>query len=493
MTEERLAYRFGPLERRGLLGQLRAGQAGVVAAGAVAAIAILDRDPSAAGAFLAMLAFAVSLGLAFAPVGRRTPQEWAPIALSFARRWARRRLRFRSLAPTAGTLATERARPVRRLLRQPCPDPPAPLKGVRIVDVPYEDRAIGVLSEHRRRRLTAVLACRVMSFSLLDPEAQERRLARWGLVLSGAAGGPIRRIQWIERTAPAQGDELARWLHDEHDPGIPLRGTPMIESYLELIGATTRAAHEHEVLVAVQIEGRRDAGMTALVEETERVALGIEAAEVTVLGALRAGQLARALRTAFDPYARAELAALETADSGRTGLEEANAWPLGAEEHWEHYRADGALHATFWIAQWPRIDVSPMFMDALLGRSSVVRTVAVTFEPIAPERSTREAEAAITRDRADRELRHRFGQAETARQRQAEEAAVRRESELAAGHAEVRLAGFVTVSGRDEDDLRRACAEVHEQAVRARLELHRMYGQQADSFTFTLPLCRGLR
>ncbi|HTU85250.1 MAG TPA: SCO6880 family protein [Solirubrobacteraceae bacterium] len=499
MTDERVAYRFGPLERRGLLGQLRAGQAGVVTGGLVAAIAILDREPTAAGAFLAMLGFGFALGLAFAPVGRRTPEEWAPIALSFARRWARRRLRFRSLVPGAGALAAERSRPVRRLLRPPRPDPPAALRGVRILDVPYEDRTIGVLSEQRRRRLTAVLACRVVSFALLDPEAQERRLARWGLVLSGAAGSLIRRIQWVERTAPAQGDELARWLHDEHDPGIPLRGTPMIESYLELIGATTRAAHEHEVLVAVQIDARRggdrrrDSGMSALLEETERVAHGIEAAEVTVLGALRAGQLARALRTAFDPYARAELAALEAADPGRTGLAECNAWPLGAEEHWEHYRADGALHATFWVAQWPRVDVSPMFMDALLGRSSVVRTVAVTFEPIAPERSTREAEAAVTRDRADRELRQRFGQAETARQRQAQESAMRRESELAAGHAEVRLAGFVTVSGRDPDDLRRACAEVHEQAVRARLELHRMYGQQADAFAFTLPLCRGLR
>jgi hypothetical protein len=134
-----------------------------------------------------------------------------------------------------------------------------------------------------------------------------------------------------------------------------------------------------------------------------------------------------------------------------------------------------------------------MFMDALLGRSNIVRTVAVTFEPIAPERSTRDAEAAVTRDHADRELRHRFGQAETARQRQAQEAAMRREAELAAGHAEVRLAGFVTVSGRDRDDLRRACSAVHEHAARARLELHRMYGQQAEAFAFTLPLCRGLR
>ena len=136
---------------------------------------------------------------------------------------------------------------------------------------------------------------------------------------------------------------------------------------------------------------------------------------------------------------------------------------------------------------------SPMFMDALLGRSNAVRTVAVTFEPIPSERSTRDVEAAITRDRADRELRHRFGQSETARQRMAQDAASRRESELAAGHGEVRLAGFVTVSGRDEEDLRRACSQVLEQAARSRLELHRMYGQQAEAFTFTLPLCRGLR
>jgi hypothetical protein len=396
-------------------------------------------------------------------------------------------------------LAAERTGPWRRLLGHPLPDPPIGIKGVRILEVPYQDRSLGVLCEQRRRRLTAVLACRVIGFSLLDPEAQERRLARWGLILSGSAGGSVRRIQWLERTVPAQGDELARWLHDERDPAVPLRGTPMIESYLELIGATTRATHEHEVLIAVQIDARRagdrgaGGGVQALIEQTERVADGLEAAEVSVLGALGAGALARVLRTAFDPYARAELAALEAGDPTRDGLAEANAWPLGVREHWEHYRTDGAFHATFWIGEWPRVDVSPMFMDALLGRSSVVRTVAVTFEPISPERSTREAEAAITRDRADRELRHRFGQAETARQRQVQEAATRREAELAAGHAEVRLAGYVTVSGRDGDDLRRACSEVHEQAVRARLELHRMYGQQANAFAFTLPLCRGLR
>jgi hypothetical protein len=258
-------------------------------------------------------------------------------------------------------------------------------------------------------------------------------------------------------------------------------------------------SQEHEILLAVQVDaGRlRDRAASqlepAMIEATEQLAEGLESAEVRVLGALSPGQLGRALRTAFDPYARTELAALQVADPSYPGVSEANAWPLGAHECWDHLRTDGAVHASYWIAGWPRVEVTPAFMEALLGRSSAVRTVSVTFEPLAPERSIREAEAAVTRDRADRTLRHRFGQAETARQRQAQESALRREAELAAGHTEVRLAGFVTVSGRDEGELRRASAEVLEQAARARLELHRMYGQQADAFTFTLPLCRGLK
>jgi hypothetical protein len=499
MSDKRLTYRFGPLERRGILGPIRAGQAATLAVGAVLAIVVLDQAPTATGALVATLLFGSLVVIAVAPFQGRTAQEWTPVAVAFAARRLLGRAMFRSGAPARGMLADRRGASAGRPVKPPAPEAPGPVRGVRIVDTAYRDRAIGALSEHAGRRLTAVLACRVVAFSLLDAEAQERRLARWGLVLAGTAGGPIRRIQWVERTAPAQGDELARWLQSERDPAVPLRGTAMIESYLELIEATTRVTQEHEILVAVQVDTRlvreRGAGATAaiLVEHTERVAQGLEAAEVTVLGALSGEQLARTLRTAFDPFGRAELAALEAADRGRQGLGECNAWPLGASEAWDHYRSDGAVHATYWIGGWPRVDVSPMFMDALLGRSRAVRTVAVTFEPITSDRSTREVEAAITRDRADHSLRSRFGQSETARQRQAQDATLRREAELASGHGEVRLAGFVTVSGRDPDDLRRACSEVHDHCARARLELHRMYGQQAESFTFTLPLCRGLK
>ncbi len=502
MSEQRLTYAFGPLEHRGLLGPLRCGQALTLTFGTLSAILLLDRFPSGGGALGAMITIGLACAVSFAPLAGRSVPEWVPVVAAFVGRRLTGRGRFRSSAPTVGTVVSSRTRWSPPARSPSVPATPAELRGVRITEVPYRQHTLGVLSEQAGRRLTAVLACRVLAFSLLDPDAQERRLARWGLVLSGAAGTPVRRLQWIERTAPAQGDELVRWLHSERDPGLPPRGAPIVESYLELIGASTEVTQEHEILLAVQVDAHRSRGWSSrggrgldeqLVEATERVSRGLVEAEVDVLGALSAGQLARTLRTAFDPYVRGELAAHDAIDPARDGLREADAWPHGRRERWDHYQSDGAVHATFWISGWPRIEVSPMFMDALLGRSGAVRAVAVTFEPLAVQRSTREIEAAITRDQADRELRHRFGQSETARQRQARAATVRREAELAAGHGEVRLSGFITVSGRDDADLRRSCAEVQDHAARARLELHRLYGQQADAFTFTLPLCRGLR
>jgi hypothetical protein len=151
------------------------------------------------------------------------------------------------------------------------------------------------------------------------------------------------------------------------------------------------------------------------------------------------------------------------------------------------------VHATFEVGGWPRAEVGPAFLSPLLGACEPVRSVAVCFEPLDPLRSLQQAEYDLTRDETDRQTRRRFGQVETSRQRQASDAARAREAELAAGYAEVRLAGFVTVSGRDHGELEVACEELVGHAGRANLELRRLYGQQAEAFMFTLPLCRGLK
>ena len=149
------------------------------------------------------------------------------------------------------------------------------------MSIEHRGRVLGALSERRGRLLTAVLACRAVSFALLDPEVQERRLAQWGTVLATAANAPIRRLQWIERTAPAQGDELARWLHTARDPTLAPRGTPIVESYLELIGQSTQVTHDHEILLAVQLDVSRLHGSSELVpeqviEQVGHVARGLE-------------------------------------------------------------------------------------------------------------------------------------------------------------------------------------------------------------------------
>ncbi len=506
MSDTRLTYRFGPLERRGLVGPFGLLQVCTVGLALVVAVLLLDLAPSAGGALLGLVLVLVAGALATVPLGGRTPVQWLPVLGSYMLRGVSGTRRFRSSAPRIGVSPGSAPHGA-------VPELPRDLRGVTLLTLPYRSGTVGAISDHGGRRLTAVLACEVGSFQLLDPPAQERRLAQWGIVLSACAGTPLRRVQWVERTAPARGDELARWLHAERDPQLGERGSPLMESYLELIDSTAPVIHSHELLLAVQLDRGRvrgpvSAAHTSLIEQTERIARALESAEVKVLGALSAAQLANTLRTGFDPYAREELARGELAaermvngtDANPVGANPADARraqiaaaaPLASTEEWDHLRVDGALHATFWIAGWPRIDVAPMFMSALLNPSGAVRTVAVSFEPLAAERSTRQVEAAITRDRADRELRQRFGQGETARQRQAEEAALRREAELAAGHGEVRFSGFITVSGRDEDELRRACQETLQHAAVARLELRRMYGQQAEAFTFTLPLARGL-
>ena len=122
MTGERLTYRFGPVERRGILGQLRAGQVALVAAGAVAAIVALDREPTAAGAFLGVLLFGRSVAARLrAASGAARPRSGPRSRWRSRCAGVRGRRRFRSSAPAEGMLATEQAGRWRRVLRHPEP------------------------------------------------------------------------------------------------------------------------------------------------------------------------------------------------------------------------------------------------------------------------------------------------------------------------------------------------------------------------------------
>jgi hypothetical protein len=164
---------------------------------------------------------------------------------------------------------------------------------------------------------------------------------------------------------------------------------------------------------------------------------------------------------------------------------------MGTEAAWGGLRTDGTWHATYWIAEWPRVEVGPEFLAPLL-LSPVRRSVALVMEPVSPSRATRQVEKARTADLADSELRRRGGFISTARRHREAELVARREEELADGHASVRFSGYVTVTATSADALEEACEATEHAAGQSRLELRRLYGDQERAFTCTLPLCRGL-
>jgi len=491
-------YRFGPLERRGLVGGLRGGQVGVCAVALVAIVIALSASPTPPVAFGCLGLALAAAAVAFLTVAGRTTEEWTPVVV----RWlVRPRRAHRSSAPTDG---------LRMTLGDPGVEPPSSLPPelgpLQLLAAPLRGEEVGIVKDPAAHTYTAVLAVRVQSFGLLDADDQERRLAGWGSVLAGLSRehSPIRRLQWVERTVPADGDEVARYLQTERDTTVPLASSS-VASYIELVESAGAVTQDHELFLALQLDARRagrqarrlgrgDDGLCALlVRELETLAERLVAADVHVQGALRPRMLARAIRDAYDPYGRTNRNRLAAVDPERAGVDPANAWPLATDASWSTYRTDSAVHATYWIAQWPRIDVGATFLAPLLMQTNVLRSVGVCMEPIAPSVAIRRVEAARTTDIADEQTRARAGFLTTARRRLMQDSTIRREQELADGHAELRFAGFVTVSARDDDGLERACAEVEHAAQQARLELQRMYGQQPEAFCFTLPIGRGLR
>jgi hypothetical protein len=122
-----------------------------------------------------------------------------------------------------------------------------------------------------------------------------------------------------------------------------------------------------------------------------------------------------------------------------------------------------------------------------------MRTVALTMEPVSPLRAIRSVEAARTSAAADEELRSRAGFVTTKRQQREQDSLADHERDLSDGHAFYRFAGFITVTAPTSEELSIACGEIEEAAGRSFLDIRRMNGRQDAAFTYTLPLCRGLR
>ena len=488
-------YLFGPLERRALLMGLRGQQVAVFGVAVLGALGAMWLAPAPGNVAIAGLIAAVAAAICFVPVGGRTTEQWAPVAAGWVWRKATGRHRFTSTAPAAGHSS------VGVIDAQL----PSALDGLSILSAAVAGGEIGVVHDRRADTYTALLAVQGSAFALLESSDKQRLLAGWDDVLRGLGGdaSPIHRLQWIERTAPDDGDALGR---DLRDRVAVSPGDASLRSYLEVLDDAGPVSTHHEVYLAVSITPRRAARLmrqhgkdkntgacAVLVDQLRLLEQRLLRADLRVLsGGLTPRMVARTLRLAVDPTARQAIARRTLHHPDQAGVDPANAWPLTAETTWRTYRTDSAWHATFWISEWPRSTVGPDFLAPLLLFTSAMRTVSVTMEPVGAGKAIREAEHARTTEAAEQQLRESRGFLTSYRKTREQENLHRRAAELQEGYADFRFSGYVTVSAATDAELEAACADVDHAAQQSGLELRRMAGEQDVAFTYTLPLGRGL-
>src|ERR671937_1361121 len=93
-------YRFGPLERRGLIGSLRVTQVIPMAVSLAAAVVLMRMLPGGGGVVVALGLVLAVAAFCFWPVSGRSAEEWLPIAAAHIWRRAKGSHRQISPAPT---------------------------------------------------------------------------------------------------------------------------------------------------------------------------------------------------------------------------------------------------------------------------------------------------------------------------------------------------------------------------------------------------------
>lgn len=450
-SERGSRYRFGPRERGGALAGWRAGQIMTVAVGLVFGVLALRWEPNAVGVAAAVGILVLYGALATVPVSGRTGDEWLPVVVC----WGARRTGARG----AGRIGA--------------------LRGMRLLRASWQD--MGVVHDRAGRTLTAAVSLRGGSFALLGADEQDRRVGAWASVLASLAreGSPVHRVQWVAASFPDDGYGLRSYVAAEAVPDV---ASVCTASYNALLADMDSHTCAHDVVFALQVRLTKsvEVGCATLAREMGSLVRLLADADVQVESVLSADDLARQLLRTYEPH------------PVPAGMEPAqDHWPMALEESWSEVRVDGMVHATFWVAEWPRIEVRSDFLAPLLLGSSR-STLAVVMEPLGPDTAVRKVEASRTADLADSELRRRGGFVSTARHARESEVLARREAELAEGHASFRYSGYVTVSAPSEEELVAACDVVQHAASQSRLALRRLYGDQASAYTCTLPLCRGL-
>lgn len=491
-TAERL-YRFAPRDRAGWLLGLGAAQCLSLGAGLLVGALLVSAGVSAAGAALPLVAGAL---FAFGRWQGRPLHSWLPVMGAWCLLVAERHHRWTARVPLLAESGSPRRAPL-----------PPFLAGLEILEASAEWTrqrrlgSVGLIADRRERLLTGIVRVQGREFALAERAEQDRMLSGWGDALAGFCRerGAVSRIAWCEWAGPSGLDDHRRYMEADETAGA---SPTHRDAYRSLVNEAGAMATRHDLLVAVTIDARRvqlrrergtsiDEALGELVlEELRLLTLRLQDAGLSADPPLSPGEVREVLRTRLDPTALDHFGKRRRTRFRDVLVSDHNYGPLSVALEMQRARVDGSWHRSYWVAEWPRLELHPAWMEPLLLHAGGVRTVAMVLEPVPPSRSQRRIDRDATRLASDEEQRAKRGFRIGARHQRAQSAVAEREQELVAGYAELEYAGFLTVTAPEPDQLDGSCAEYEHAAAQVGLELRALDGQHDAGLGACLPIGR---
>ncbi|QBS44909.1 hypothetical protein [Nocardia sp. CS682] len=373
-----------------------------------------------------------------------------------------------------------------------------------------------------RTTYSVIVAVEGVADGLRGDSAYAASSAAYGTFLAQLArsGSHIRGIQLLHRSVPHDMTPHTRWAHARVAQLTDARLGPAVESYGALIDLTAPLAEEHRSFVVLRLPqteafmaetarlARTKHATTAAAiaqvvrDETERATrllAGAGMGRIDVLGERRACAVIRAF---LDPSFKIDRHRDATWTScWPTYIGGADSVAVGAEGCWRTrvgYIRPRAIEPVelgpLWLAPLlTGVEADPG--DEETAPMPTIRTVSVRLDFVPAHRARAAARGDFTSDQARKDKEARRGKLDDGSTEVLTNASSRRRRDLVpgSGHHGAVYAAAIAVTGRDPDDLDRACLRVEEAANDSAIAGIDWTRDDHDVAMFTtLPLGRGL-
>jgi hypothetical protein len=154
---------------------------------------------------------------------------------------------------------------------------------------------------------------------------------------------------------------------------------------------------------------------------------------------------------------------------------------------------DSGYSTVLWISEWPRIEVAPHFLHALIFAPDIRKSLCLLARPLGTAEALRALRKEKTEAITDAGHKAKVGQVQDLSDVQEYNDLLKREQALIGGHADVQFSGLITVTASSEEGLTQAVALIERSAGQSGCETRVLYGRQSQGFVVgALPLGRGV-